>query len=170
MRAADCCGHLPRICQEGAICSNWTSDGYCIILKLGWSVEPFFLTRSYDIVAYIHLCISTNCLFVNWHYFSVFCFHSSFLYTMDNRILNTLQVTLLMISVSDLKERLMDDMQDLNDDISDINEADSRTTVTPVSKRCRAKVRIDTFGVSVRCQIGMSLHLGSLTHTGGNGR
>ena len=54
---------------------------------------------------------------------------------MDNRILNTLQVTLLMISVSDLKERLMDDMQDLNDDISDINEADSRTTVTPVSKK-----------------------------------
>lgn len=26
----------------------------------------------------------------------------------------------------------MDDMQDLNDDISDINEADSRTTVTPM--------------------------------------
>lgn len=61
---------------------------------------------------HIHKHIACLILFVDWHYFSVFCFHRSFLYTMDNKILNTLQVTLLMISVSDLKERLMDDMQD----------------------------------------------------------
>lgn len=66
----------------------------------------------------------------------------------------------------------MDDMQDLNDDISDINEADSRTTVTPVSKRCRAKVRIKLCHILCKCTYVKlaCLCIWVLTHTGGNGR
>lgn len=69
--------------------SNW-ADQWCS----SWR-EAMILSHTFT------LYISTYCFFVNWHYFSVFCFHSSFLYTMENRILNTLQVTLLMKSVSE---------------------------------------------------------------------